>query len=158
MQPFEIKEYPDKILRKRCQPLGKVTESEVKIFERMTSTMKNFHGVGLAAPQIGICYKLIVADIGEGVVKLANPQVVKRKGKDKMVEGCLSLPETAVEVKRDYEIVVIGFNEKGKHIELKTKGLLARVLQHEIDHLKGRLIIDYMPFWDRIKFKVKKGR
>jgi len=117
---------------------------EVELFENMVFTMRAFNGIGLATPQIGISRQLIVADTGEGVIKLANPQIIEVKGNDKMVEGCLSIPGADVEVKRRYKVTVKGLNEKGKMVEIKAKGLLARVLQHEIDHLKGKLIIDYL--------------
>ena len=116
---------------------------EVELFENMVFTMRAFNGIGLAAPQIGIPRQLIVVDTGEGLIKLANPQIIQVKGSDKMVEGCLSIPGADVEVKRRYKITVKGLNEKEKAVEIKAKGLLARVLQHEIDHLKGKLIIDY---------------
>jgi len=116
---------------------------EVELFENMVFTMRAFNGIGLAAPQIGMSRQLIVVDTGESIIKLANPQIIQAKGNDKMVEGCLSIPGADVEVKRRYKITLKGLNEKGKTIEIKAKGLSARVLQHEIDHLKGKLIIDY---------------
>lgn len=140
---FQIKKYPDSILRKKCGIVETVTVKEVELFENMVFTMRAFNGIGLAAPQIGISCQLIVADTGEGIIKLANPQIIEVKGNDRMVEGCLSIPGTEVEVKRRYKVSVKGLNEKGKTVEIKAKGLLARVLQHEIDHLKGKLIIDY---------------
>lgn len=141
---FEIKKYPHPILRKKCELVEAVTMQEVELFENMVFTMRAFNGIGLATPQIGISRQLIVADTGEGVIKLANPQIIEVKGNDKMVEGCLSIPGADVEVKRRYKVTVKGLNEKGKMVEIKAKGLLARVLQHEIDHLKGKLIIDYL--------------
>ncbi len=140
---FQIKKYPNSILRKKCKIVEAVTTKEVEFFENMVFTIRAFNGIGLAAPQIGIPRQLIVADTREGVIKLANPQIIEVKGNDKMVEGCLSIPGAEVEVKRRHKVTVKGLNEKGKTIEVKAKGLLARVLQHEIDHLKGKLIIDY---------------
>jgi len=140
---FQIKKYPNSILRKKCKIVEAVTTKEVEFFENMVFTIRAFNGIGLAAPQIGISRQLIVADTREGLIKLANPQIIEVKGNDKMVEGCLSIPGAEVEIKRRYKVTVKGLNEKGKTIEIKAKGLLARVLQHEIDHLKGKLIIDY---------------
>ena len=117
----------------------------------MLLTMYTFNGIGLAAPQVGSSFQIIVADIGEGVVKLANPRIIKSKGEDRLAEGCLSLPDINVQIKRPYEILVEGLNDKGQRIEIKAKGLLARVIQHEIDHLRGRLIIDYLGLIDKMK-------
>ena len=152
MEPLEIKKYPDKILRKTCKPVEKITEKETKLFEEMVFTMRHFCGIGLAAPQINILQSLIVASSNERIVKLANPEIIKIKGVDKIIEGCLSLPNIEVEIERSYEVVVRGLNEKGELIELEAKGLLARVLQHEIDHLEGKLIIDYMSILKKLKF------
>ncbi len=156
-QILEIKRYPESILRKKSAQVFEVTPKELKLFEDMLLTMYTFGGLGLAAPQVGNSVQIIVADIGEGAIKLINPRVVKSKGEDKLTEGCLSLPDINVEIKRPYEIIVEGLNEKGKRIEIKAKGLLARVIQHEIDHLKGRLIIDYLGLIDKMRlFKLKR--
>jgi peptide deformylase len=79
-------------------------------------------------------------------------------GKDRLVEGCLSIPDADVEIERAYQVTVRGLNEDGKHIEITASGLLARVLQHEIDHLKGKLIIDYWSVWKRFAFKANHWR
>jgi peptide deformylase len=113
--------------------------------------MEYFKGIGLAAPQVGINKMLIVVDIGNGPIELANPEVIESTGYDIKEEGCLSVPETIVNVKRSYKVIVKGMNDKGKIVEIKTEGLLARVLQHEIDHLNGKLIIDYMRFPPKMK-------
>lgn len=153
--PLDIKKYPDKILRSKCQVVEEITENEIRIFEMMVYTMQYFGGIGLAAPQVGIPSRLIIAGVGNRIVKLANPQIIETKGRDKMAEGCLSIPNIRVEVKRPYEVVIEGINEKGKLIQIKAKGLLARVLQHEIDHLNGKLIIDYMGIFGKLKLKLK---
>ena len=159
---LDIKEFPDKILRQRCLSIAAITERERNLFANMLFTMRHFSGLGLAAPQIGINQRLIVADLGEGPLSLANPQVLNIKGKDKMEEGCLSVPNTLVNIERPQEITVKGINEDGKIVEVKARGLLARVLLHEIDHLNGKLIIDYMNLLKKIKFnlsnKSKAGR
>ena len=121
--------------------------------------MYTFDGIGLAAPQIGNPVQIIVADIGEGAIRLINPRIIKSKGEDRLAEGCLSLPDISVDIKRSYEVLVEGLNEKGEHMEIKAKGLLARVIQHEIDHLRGRLIIDYLGLIDKMRlFKAKRKR
>jgi len=120
----------------------------------MLVTMYQFAGIGLAAPQIGILKNLVVADIGEGPVRLANPVILEAKGKEKIEEGCLSIPGISVIINRPRKIIVSGLNEEGKTIEFKAQGLLARVLQHEIDHLNGKLIIDYLSLLEKFKFKL----
>ncbi|MDD5495711.1 MAG: peptide deformylase [Candidatus Omnitrophica bacterium] len=159
MSPLEIKKYPDKILREACESVESVTKKERKIFDEMLFTMRHFCGIGLAAPQVGISRRLIVASVEDVTIKLANPEILDTDGSDMMSEGCLSVINTTVDIKRPATITVKGLNEEGKMVELKAGGLLARVLQHEIDHLNGRLIIDYMSIFRRLKFKVscKKG-
>ena len=154
MQKLQIFHYPENILRGKCQSVFEITPAEKELFERMLYTMKHASGIGLAAPQVGIKKNIIVADIGEGVIKLANPQIIKVKGTDKLEEGCLSVPKATVKVVRPYEIVLKGINEQGQEIELEAKGLLARVLLHEIDHLNGKLIVDYMNFLEKIRYKL----
>ena len=156
-QVLEIKKYPESVLRKKSVLLPEVTPAELKLFEDMLLTMYTFNGIGLAAPQIGKPVQVVVVDIGEGPIKLINPRILKYKGEDKVIEGCLSVPDINVEIKRPSEILLEGLNEKGQLIEIKAKGLLARVIQHEIDHLRGRLIVDYMGLIDKMKlFKLKR--
>ena len=158
-QILEIKKYPEPILRKKSVQISSVTPKEVKLFEDMLLTMYTFGGVGLAAPQVGSHLQIIVIDIGEGVIKLANPCIVKTIGEERLNEGCLSVPDINVVIRRHSEILVEGLNEKGEHIEIKASGLLARVIQHEIDHLKGRLIIDYLGLAEKMKlFKLKRKK
>jgi peptide deformylase len=152
MEILEIKKYPDSILRKKCELVKAVRPQEKELFEAMLATMYSFKGIGLAAPQIGIIRRLIVADIGEGAIKLADPEIIQVKGDTVgMVEGCLSLPEVSVDVKRPFEIRARGLNEEGETVEIKARGLLARVIQHEIDHLNGKLIIDYAGLFQKIR-------
>jgi peptide deformylase len=154
MKILEIKKYPDKILRKESCAVKQITEKEISLFEDMLFTMRHFSGIGLAAPQIGLNQRLIVVDVGEGSFKLANPEVIRIKGKDKMEEGCLSVPGVLIEITRPQEVVVRGLNENGKVVEINAKGLLARALLHEIDHLNGKLVVDYMNLLQRMKFKL----
>jgi len=157
MELLEIKKYPDSVLRKKCAQIEEITGKEVKLFEEMLFTMRFFAGIGLAAPQIGVARNLIVADIGEGAVRLANPVIMKTKGLGgKWEEGCLSIPGIGVTLARPAEIIVSGLNEEGRAVELEARGLLARVLQHEIDHLQGKLIIDYLGLLEKVMlFKPK---
>lgn len=143
MPVYPMRKYPDSILREKCRKVEKVGYRERKILAQMAETMYKAEGLGLAAPQVGINSQLIVVDVGEELVKLVNPQVLLKEGESVLEEGCLSLPGVTVKVKRAKKVRVEGWDEKGKRIELEGKGLLARTLQHEIDHLQGVLIIDY---------------
>ena len=155
MNLFEIKKFPDRVLKQKCQLLEDVTVNDAKVMNDMVFAMHHYEGIGLAAPQVGILKRLIVADTGEGVIKLANPEIIKKKGADKMKEGCLSLPDIEVEIERPFEIIIIGIDENNKKVELKTNGLLAKVIQHEIDHLNGKLIIDHLNIIEKLKILYK---
>jgi peptide deformylase len=155
MELPEIKKYPDRILRQKTRRVREITSEEISLFDVMLSTMRRFEGIGLAAPQIGINKSLIVVDIGEGPIKIANPVIVDGKGNGILKEGCLSFPGLEVFVQRAERVVVEGVNARGKGTKIKASGLLARVLQHEIDHLCGFLIIDYASFWERLKYRSK---
>lgn len=150
MQLFNVLTYPNKELRQICRPVTEVKENENEIFNKMLYTMKYFKGIGLAAPQVGLSKQLIVADPGDKIIRLANPEIIEKSGDAQMEEGCLSIPGKCVNVKRSYKIVVQGLSFKSEKIEICADGLLARVLQHEIDHLNGKLIIDYLSWWKRI--------
>ena len=158
MEPLKISEYPDSILRKKCASIERITDIEANLFEEMLFTMRHFAGIGLAAPQVGIARNMIVADIGEDALMLANPVILGKKGSDKMEEGCLSIPGVGVTIDRPHEIIVRGLNDKGKECEIAARGLMARVLQHEIDHLNGKLIIDYLNLLEKFKLRLHTRR
>jgi len=105
--------------------------------------MRANNGIGLAGPQVGITQRLFVSQIHSQVLCLANPVIMSRAGHGSMVEGCLSLPDVQVNVERDHEIAVQGYDSCGRKQACRVQGLWARVVQHEIDHLDGSLIIDY---------------
>lgn len=144
MAELEIRKFPSPILRCKAEKVAKVGEREKKALEDMAKTMYFNQGVGLAAVQVGINKQLAVIDVGEGLLKLINPIITKKEGCEAMEEGCLSVPGASVNVKRAKKVLVSFLNEKGELNELKADGLLARAIQHEIDHLSGRLIIDYI--------------
>jgi len=156
MEILDIKKFPNDILRQKCKAVDGITTTERDLFNKMLFTMRHFSGIGLAASQVGLPIRLFVVEVENDVIKLANPKVKKKEGKDRMMEGCLSLPDTEVEVERPYKITITGLNDIGEQTEINAKGLLARVLQHEIDHLNGQLIIDYMNFWQRRKYVRRK--
>lgn len=144
MQDLRIRKFPEKILRKKAAKVGKVTEYERSLLSEMANVMYLSQGVGLAAVQVGIDKQLAVIDIGDGLIKLVNPVIVKKDGIETQEEGCLSCPGFSVKVKRAGKVMVNFLNENGDFTELKAEGLLARAVQHELDHLSGKLIIDYL--------------
>ena len=144
MQELTIKKFPDPILRKKASKILKVTPREKEILSEMAKLMYLSQGVGLAAQQVGIDKQLAVIDIGNGLIKLINPIIIKRQGIDLLEEGCLSVPGICIKIKRARSVTVHFLDEEGDAQQLHADGLLARALQHELDHLAGVLIIDYV--------------
>lgn len=144
MPSLEIKKYPAAVLKNKAKEVKKVTDVERRILKDMAEAMYLNSGIGLAAPQVGIDRQFVVIDVGEGQVNLINPVIIKKRGCDYMEEGCLSLPGMSVKVKRAQKVSVQSLNEKGEHVNFEADGLFARAIQHEIDHLNGKLIIDYL--------------
>jgi len=142
MTKFEVLRYPNSILRKKCDPIETIDDDVVQLAQDMLETMYEDKGIGLAAPQIGITRQLIVLDIGDGPLALINPKIVEAEGSDIMEEGCLCLPGINVDVERSERVRVIALDPKGEAVDIDADDLLARALQHEIDHLSGTLIID----------------
>ena len=143
------------ILRKKTKPVEKVTQAERQLFDEMLKLMQKAQGVGLAANQAGIDMQMCVVCVGEKVLKLANPKILKKKGLDIFEEGCLSLPGIMIKVKRAQEIVCEALNENNELIQFEAQELLARAIQHEVDHLMGKMIIDYAPVWQKLALKEK---
>lgn len=150
---LEIRVFGDEVLRKKAQPVKKITASHSQILSRMAQLMYDSAGVGLAAPQIGISDAMIVVDAGSGLYKLINPRIVQRQGTQVLEEGCLSVPGICLKIKRAKKIVLVALNEEGKALKIEAEDLLACVFQHEIDHLKGRLIVDHASVVERFKIK-----
>jgi len=140
-----IKLYGNSVLRKKSREVKEINGDVQKLIDDMAKLMYKNKGLGLAAPQVGILKRVIVADVGEGLVSLVNPKILWRQGKDTMSEGCLSIPGINLEIKRSKEVIVEGLDREGEKVQLGAVGLLARVLQHEIDHLEGILIVDRVP-------------
>jgi len=147
MAILEIKKYPDKVLRLKAEPVRTIDNNILRLIDDMIETMYAARGIGLAAPQVGVSLRVIVVDVsirekGQGLITLINPEVLSIRGEIEGEEGCLSLPDYRAEIKRAREITLLGIDKEGKKIEIGGNGLLARALQHEIDHLDGTLIID----------------
>jgi peptide deformylase len=132
----------DDILRKKSRHVEEINEKISRLMDDMAETMYQANGVGLAAPQVGILKRVVVVDIGEGLIKLINPQIVDEEGEQCDIEGCLSIPGILGEVVRPYRVKVKAVDEYGKKLELEGTGMLARAFCHEIDHLDGILFID----------------
>ncbi|MFH1854027.1 MAG: peptide deformylase [Candidatus Omnitrophota bacterium] len=147
-----IKIYPDKILRKKSSAVKHIGKEERKLASDMIETMHSANGIGLAAPQVGISKRIIVVNDPENSksgIALVNPVVVKKKGRSSFCEGCLSVPNITGDIVRPDFVVVEALNLDGDNIKIDTGGLLARVIQHEIDHLDGILFIDRISFLRR---------
>jgi peptide deformylase len=161
MSSLEIRKYPDPVLRRSSAAVEveELNDSLRNLIDNMLEAMYIFKGVGLAAPQVGVLTQVVTIDIGQGPISLINPQVIETEGGDIAEEGCLSIPDVYLEIKRGKKIAVTGIDLKGKEITLEAEGLLARVIQHEIDHLKGVLILDRIPSLERemIISKLKKS-
>ena len=143
MKIMEIRKAGDKVLKMKAEPVEKVTGKIKHLMDDMLETMYMEEGVGLAAPQVGVSLRVIVLDIGDGKAwKLANPVIEKAEGKVTALEGCLSVPGFCGNVERFEQVVVSALDRQGKKVKIKADGLLARALQHEIDHLEGILFIE----------------
>ena len=143
----EIVKYPDPVLHKAGEPVT-VFDKELKtLVDEMFASMYDAHGIGLAAPQIGLSKRLTVIDVSfkknpEDKLVLINPEIIEREGEQYEEEGCLSLPDIRDKVKRSAKVKVRAQNVKGEWFEIEGEELLARAFQHEIDHLDGILFID----------------
>ncbi len=149
MAILNIRKYPDAALRKVCSEV-KVVDAEVRrLLDDMAMTMYAANGVGLAASQVGLDIRIIVIDTGKGLLKLVNPKITKSEGHSVFEEGCLSVPDVTVKIKRPAKLVVSALNDSGRPELIKAEGLLAHAFGQEIDHLNGKLIIDYLPFYKK---------
>ena len=140
----KILELGDETLRKSCKPIPKFDLRLWLLLRDMADTMYEAEGVGLAAPQIGILRRVVVIDVGDGLVELVNPTIVDASGEQAGSEGCLSIPGKRGYVVRPEKVTVKAQDRHGKPFEVTGEGLFARALCHEIDHLDGRLYIDIM--------------
>ncbi|OGX28151.1 MAG: peptide deformylase [Omnitrophica WOR_2 bacterium RIFCSPHIGHO2_01_FULL_49_10] len=158
MSILRIRKYPDPVLRRKALPVKAVTEIERRLIEDMIETMKLSDGVGLAATQAGVPKRIIVFNPSCDEWRadaLINPVISKKRGSEKKEEGCLSLPGINGLVRRSTYILVEGLDIKGRPVCFEAKDLLARIFQHEIDHLDGILFIDRINPMKRLMAKRK---
>lgn len=140
----------DPVLRRIAHPVKEVNENIKKLLDNMAETLYHAKGVGLAAPQVGISKRVIVVDIGEGLFKLVNPEIVSSSGIQDGAEGCLSVPDVVGNVKRSEHVKVKALNEDGDEVTIEASGYLARAFQHEIDHLNGIIFTDKATAIERV--------
>ncbi len=125
------------------------------ILNEMYSLMKVSDGVGLAANQAGINLQLIVIEFKNEIFKLVNPHIIKKEGSIRFEEGCLSFPGLTLNIKRSEKVWVSALDDKGNPLDIEASGILAVILQHEIDHINGIVFIDRIPFVERLKIRGK---
>jgi peptide deformylase len=158
MTVLPIRHFPeDSVLRQKAKKVSRIDGSIERLIDDMIETMRLANGVGLAAPQIGVLLRVIVVHMpGEEPIVLINPEIARRTGEQEVTEGCLSVPGYYGEVKRSAGVVLKGKNRNGKAIRIRAEGLMAEALEHEIDHLEGRLYIDHVEGATKLH-KVERG-
>ncbi|WP_241608242.1 peptide deformylase [Rosenbergiella epipactidis] len=158
MSVLQVLHYPDERLRKVAKPVAQVTSDIKQIVDDMFETMYAEEGIGLAATQVDIHQRIIVIDVSEERnerLVLINPEILSKCGETGIEEGCLSIPEQRALVPRAEKVSVRALNREGEQFELDADGLLAICIQHEIDHLEGKLFIDYLSPLKRQRIRQK---
>jgi peptide deformylase len=152
MAILPIRRFPDEpVLKQKAKRVSRIDGSIQRLIDDMVETMQQAHGVGLAAPQIGISLRVIVLQTpDEEPFAIINPEIVKCAGEQEVNEGCLSIPGYFGEIKRPAAVTVKGRDRHGKAIRIKATGLMAEALEHEIDHLNGTLYIDHIESQDKL--------
>jgi len=167
-QIMRVLKYGAEVLQQKARRVTRFDGELRKLFDRMIATMYAEHGVGLAAPQVGVSQQAAVIDISGGgeknkIIRICNPEITESHGKQTVEEGCLSFPEIRAVITRPKQVFVKGQDVDGNLVELEGDDLLARAFCHEIDHLNGVLIIDHVSALKRdlikrrIKKKIKEG-
>lgn len=149
MALLEIKKYGNTVLRKRAEEIENIDQQIIELARNMVETMHSAPGIGLAAPQVNHSIRLITVDLSAGereeeLIILVNPVILEKEGEDISEEGCLSIPDVEEKVNRPFRVEVKGIDLNENEKKIETESLLARVLCHEIDHLNGKLFIDYL--------------
>ena len=138
----QIVKIGEPVLRKKSKVVKEINDRLIDLLDDMADTMYEADGVGLAAPQVGIQKRVVVVDIGDGLIELINPEIIEAEGEYLDNEGCLSVPGESGDVLRPYRVKVRALNRFGETIEIEGEELLARAFCHEIDHLDGILYVD----------------
>ncbi len=141
----------DEALRRICKPVEKFDEKLWSLLDDMAETLYKAKGLGLAAPQIGITKRICVIDVGEGLIECVNPEIIKKSGKQRDVEGCLSCPKQWGYVVRPNKCTLRAQNRYGEYYEMNLKELFCRCACHEVDHLDGKLFTDIVDEFVEIK-------
>ncbi|HFD86966.1 MAG TPA: peptide deformylase [Gammaproteobacteria bacterium] len=158
MALLDILHFPDPRLRKVSKPVEQVDKSINTLLDDMLETMYEAPGIGLAAPQVNVHRRIVTIDVSEerdSPVFLINPVILAKEGTEEMEEGCLSVPEQFARVTRAEAVEVEYLDRDGKRQTLETDGLLAVCIQHEIDHLDGKLFVDYISPLKRTRIRRK---
>lgn len=142
MAVYQIVEIGAEVLREKAKEVKEVNSAITKLLDNMLDTMRQAEGIGLAAPQIGVSKRVIVVEVDDVLVELINPVILEKEGRSTSEEGCLSIPNMTGDVTRAAKVRVQGLNRQGKSVDIRAEKLLARALQHEIDHLEGVLFVD----------------
>ena len=138
----QIVKIGEPVLRKKSKVVKEINDRVIELLDDMADTMYDADGVGLAAPQVGILKRVVVIDIGDGLIELINPEIIETEGEYLDTEGCLSVPGESGEVLRPYRVKVKAQDRNGQWFEIEGEELLARAFCHEIDHLDGILYVD----------------
>ena len=149
MKILDIRVLGDPVLRKETTPVAEITDELRTLIEDMYATMYAAEGIGLAAPQVGRTERVAVVDVEGAKYTLINPQIIETAGSSKAEEGCLSIPDVYGDVTRPEHVIVRALDEFGNEFEVQASELLGRCLQHEIDHLDGKLFIDYLSIFKK---------
>ncbi len=158
MSILTILEFPDERLRKKAAPIKNFTPELQTLIDDMFETMYESGGIGLAATQVNVHQQLLVIDTSEEKntpLCLINPEIISKDGEFEYKEGCLSVPESYEKIIRPGHIVVKGLDRNGDEIEIEANDLLSTCIQHEIDHLNGKLFVDYLSPLKRQRIKTK---
>lgn len=142
MAAREIVKYPAPVLHKQAKAVSKTDPNLKQLVKDMADTLREVNGLGLAANQIGVLQRVFVYDDGTGLGVLVNPKIIRAEGEQIGLEGCLSVPGLQGDVKRAEKIIIQGMDDKGKKVKIEAEGLLARIFQHELDHLNGTLFVE----------------
>lgn len=158
MAVLDIQTYPADVLKLKAKPIQNVDDDLQQLIDDMIETMHEARGIGLAAPQVGVSQRLVVLNLSSReedmpILVLINPEIIEADGIVESEEGCLSIPECLMSIKRAEKVKVRAMDPAGKTIEIEAEGLLARALQHELDHLDGVVLFDRLSAIKREFFK-----